>query len=45
MTRLPMPIFEHAPTKIFDQLLFYVNLYQHVKTQAISLICTGDMVD
>ena len=31
--------------KFFDQLLIYVNLYQHVKNQAISLICSGDMVD
>ena len=31
--------------KIFGQLLVYVNLYQHAKNQAISLICSGDMVD
>ena len=30
---------------LFDQLLDYVNLYQHVKNQAISLICSRDMVD
>ena len=29
----------------FDQLLVYVNLYQHAKNQAISMICSGDMVD
>ena len=31
--------------KIFNQLLIYVNLYQHAKNQAILLICSGDMVD
>ena len=31
--------------KIFDQLLSYVNLYQHAKNQAISLICSRDMVN
>ena len=31
--------------KIFDQLLSYVNLYQYAKNQAISLICSRDMVD
>ena len=40
VTRLAMPI-----PKFFDQLLIYVNLYQHAKNQAISLICSGDMVD
>ena len=34
----------HNP-QFFDQLLIYVNLYQHVKNQAISLICSGDKVD
>ena len=34
------------PTQnIFDQLLAYVNLYQHAQNQAISLICSGDMID
>ena len=31
--------------KFFDQLLIYVNLYQHAKNQAISFICSGDMID
>ena len=35
----------HAPLKIFYQLLIYVNLHEHAKNQAISLICSGDMVD
>ena len=30
--------------KFFDQLLILVNLNQHVKNQAVSLICSGDMV-
>ena len=33
-----------TPKKI-DQLLIYVNFYQHAKNQVISLICSGDMVD
>ena len=40
MTRLAMP-----NQTFFDQLLIYMNLYQHAKNQAISLICPGDMVD
>ena len=44
MTRLAMPIFDHAQPNIFDQLLVYVNLHQHAKNQAISLISSGDMV-
>ena len=28
-----------------DQLLIYVNLYQHAKNQVISHICLGDIVD
>ena len=32
MTRLATPVFDHAQPKIFfDQLLIYVNLYQHTK--------------
>ena len=35
--------------KKIDQLLIYVNFYQHAKNQIcsinISLICSGDMVD
>ena len=45
MTRLATPISDHTHPKFFDQLLIYVNLYQHAKNQAISLICYGDMVD
>ena len=38
-------IFDHVYPKSFDQLLVYVNLYLHVKNQAISLIRSGEMVD
>ena len=38
------PLTVPTPT-FFDQLLTYVNLCQHVKNQAISLISSGDMVD
>ena len=31
--------------KFFDQLLIYVNLYQKFKNQAISLVCSSDMID
>ena len=31
--------------KSFEQILVYVKLYQHAKNQAISLICSRDMVD
>ena len=34
---------DHTQT-VFDQLFIYVNLYQHVKNQAILLICSGDIV-
>ena len=36
---------DHAHPTFFDKLLIYVDLCQHVKNQAISLICSGDMVD
>ena len=31
-----------ATHELFDQVLFYVNLYQHTKNQAISSIRSGD---
>ena len=37
--QLPMPIMDLAYLKKFDQLLVYVNLYQHAKNQAILEIC------
>ena len=45
MTNWPNPFLAMPIQKFFDQLLIYVNLYQHAKNQAISLICSGDMVD
>ena len=30
--------------KIFNQLLIFVNLYQHPKNEAVSFICSGEMV-
>ena len=31
--------------KMFDQLLIFVNLYQHAKNYTVSSICVGEMVD
>ena len=31
--------------KIFNQLLLYVNLYQHAKNEVVSLIYSGEIVD
>ena len=45
MTRMATPIFGHVHQKKFDELLIYMNLYQHTKNQAILLFCSGDMVD
>ena len=42
VTRLAKPISDLPNQKIFDQLLISVNLYQHAKNRAISLICSGD---
>ena len=41
----PHPSLIMPSPKFFDQLLIYVNLCQHVKNQAISLTCFGDMID
>ena len=38
----PHPFLAMPIQKIFDQLLIYVNLYQHANNQAI---CSGEMVD
>ena len=45
LTRLATHISPHANQKFFGQLFVYMNLYQHAKNQAISLTCSGDMVD
>ena len=45
MTR-PVTLFLATPIqKCYDQFLIYKNLYQHAKNQAISLTCSGDIVD
>ena len=44
-TDRPCPFLTMHTQKQFDQLLIYVNLYQHAQNQAISLIGSGDMVD
>ena len=31
--------------KIFDQVLFFVKLYQNAKNKAVSLIYSGEIVD
>ena len=31
--------------KLFSQLLIFLNLYQHAKNEAVSLICYGKMLD
>ena len=31
--------------QIFDQLLIFVNLYQHAKNEVVSAICSGEIVD
>ena len=33
------PIFDHVQPKIFNQLLIFVNLYNHAKNEAASSIC------
>ena len=42
---IPRPFLTIPIQKCFDQLLVYVNLNQHAKNQAISFICSGDMVE
>ena len=31
--------------KLFEQLSICVNLYQHTKNEAVSWICSGEIVD
>ena len=45
VSRLATPISDYAHPKLFGQILIYVNLHQHAKDHAISLICSGDMID
>ena len=41
----PHPFLTMLMKKFFDELLIFVILYQHTKNQAISWICSGDIVD
>ena len=41
----PHPFSTTSHPKYFDQLLISANFCQHVKNPAISLICSGDVVD
>ena len=45
MTRLATPFLNMAIPKIFNQLLIFMNFYQHAKNQAISSFCVGDIAD
>ena len=38
-------IFEFAHPKIFDQLLIFVNLYQHAKNEFITSVHSSDTVN
>ena len=42
---LSNPFQKMSNQKIFDQLLIFVNLYQHAKNEAVSLICSGEIAD
>ena len=47
-TRLGTPIFDYAQPKyreIFDELLIFVNLYQQAKNEAVSSICSAELVN
>ena len=41
----PSPFLTTTKQKIFDQLLIFVNLYQHAKNEAVSLISSGRIID
>ena len=41
----PHPFLTMPYQKIFNQILIFVNLYQHAKIEAVSSICSGQMVD
>ena len=45
VTKLARPFLTIPTCRFFDQPLIYVNLYQHAKNQAISLIHSRDMAD
>ena len=41
----PHPFLTMPNQTIFDQILIFVNLYQHVKNEAVSSISSGEKVD
>ena len=41
----PDPFLTMPNQEILDQLLIFVNFYQHAKNEAISLISSGEIVD
>ena len=47
--RVPRPDWPHSfltmpHQKLFNQLLIFVNLYQHAKNEAVSYICSEEML-
>ena len=45
ITDWPQQFLTMANQTIFNQLLIFVNLYQHAKNYTVSLICSGEMLD
>ena len=41
----PYPVLNMPNQKIFNQLLTLANLYQHSKNEAVSSICSGEILD
>ena len=41
----PHPFLNMPNQKIFNQLLIFMNLYQHAKNEAVSPPCSGEIVD
>ena len=45
ITDWPQQFLTMANQTIFNQLLIFVNLYQHTKNYTVSLICSGETID
>ena len=41
----PHPFLNMPNQEIFNQLLIFMNLYQHAKNEAVSPPCSGEIVD
>ena len=41
----PHPFLNLPNQKNFNQLLIFMNLHQHAKNEAVSLLCSGEIVD